>query len=326
MKTIKLTKGKYMTRLIQVLLAVLFISSNLFANEQIKIVGSSTVYPFTTVVAEQFGKAGKYKTPVVESTGTGGGMKLFCGGVDLTTPSATNASRAIKEKEAKLCEKNGVSYIEIMIGNDGIAFINGRGNVQMNVTKEQLWQAMADKGSKPARWSDIDPSLPNQKIAILTPPPTSGTRDAWNELVMLEGCAAEVKKANKEECTILREDGAVIEAGENDTLLIQKVVAEPEYFAILGFSYLDNAKDKIQAATIEGKTISLASIQSYEYPVARPLFVYFKKEHIAVVPGLDKFIKTYVSSRAIGPKGYLVSKGLVPLDKKTLDEMVKRTK
>jgi phosphate transport system substrate-binding protein len=326
MKTVKLTKGKNMTRLIQVLLAVLFISSNLFANEQIKIVGSSTVYPFTTVVAEQFGKAGKYKTPVVESTGTGGGMKLFCGGVDLNTPSVTNASRAIKEKEAKLCEKNGVSYIEIMIGNDGIAFINGRGNVQMNVTKEQLWQAMADKGSKPARWSDIDPSLPNQKIAILTPPPTSGTRDAWNELVMLEGCAAEVKKANKEECTILREDGAVIEAGENDTLLIQKVVAEPEYFAILGFSYLDNAKDKIQAATIEGKTISLASIQSYEYPVARPLFVYFKKEHIAVVPGLDKFIKTYVSSRAIGPKGYLVSKGLVPLDKKTLDEMVKRTK
>jgi phosphate transport system substrate-binding protein len=326
MKTIKLTKGKYMTRLIQVLLAVLFISSNLFANEQIKIVGSSTVYPFTTVVAEQFGKAGKYKTPVVESTGTGGGMKLFCGGVDLTTPSVTNASRAIKTKEAELCAKNGVSYIEIMIGNDGIAFVNSIKGVKINVTKTQLWQAMAEKGSKPILWSDIDASLPKQKIAILTPPATSGTRDAWNELVMIEGCDETVKKDNKDDCVLLREDSAIIEAGENDTLLIQKLQAEVDYFAILGFSYLDNAKDKIQPAMIEGKTISLESIQDYSYPVARPLFVYFKKQHISVVPGLNEFIKTYVSPRAIGPRGYLISRGLVPLDQQTLSEMVKRTK
>lgn len=326
MKTVKLTKGKNMTRLIQVLLAVLFISSNLFANEQIKIVGSSTVYPFTTVVAEQFGKAGKYKTPVVESTGTGGGMKLFCGGVDLTTPSVTNASRAIKTKEAELCAKNGVSYIEIMIGNDGIAFVNSIKGVKINVTKTQLWQAMAEKGSKPILWSDIDASLPKQKIAILTPPATSGTRDAWNELVMIEGCDETVKKDNKDDCVLLREDSAIIEAGENDTLLIQKLQAEVDYFAILGFSYLDNAKDKIQPAMIEGKTISLESIQDYSYPVARPLFVYFKKQHISVVPGLNEFIKTYVSPRAIGPRGYLISRGLVPLDQQTLAEMVKRTK
>jgi len=314
-----------MTRLIQVLVAVLFISSNLYANEQIKIVGSSTVYPFTTVVAEQFGK-GKFKTPVVESTGTGGGMKLFCAGVDLTTPSATNASRAIKDKEAELCAKNGVSYIEIMIGNDGIAFVNSNKSPKMNVTKQQLWQAMADKGNKPALWSDIDASLPKQKIAILTPPATSGTRDAWNELVMMAGCDEAVKKAKKDDCVLLREDGAVIEAGENDSLLIQKVQAEPDYFAILGYSYYDNARDKIQAADIEGKSISLASIQDYSYPIARPLFVYFKKEHFSVVPGLKEFMQTYVSRRMMGDKGRLVSRGLVPLDAKTQAEMVSRTK
>jgi phosphate transport system substrate-binding protein len=301
------------------------ISVSLANSQPIRIVGSSTVFPFTTVVAERFGKEG-YATPIVESTGTGGGMKLFCKGYDLNTPSATNASRAIKDKEAKMCADNGVSFIEIAVGNDGIAFANSVEGPQVNFTMEQLWQAMAEKGPHPEKWSDIDPSLPDIKIAVMIPPPTSGTRDAWNSLVMSQACPEEVKSVNKKHCTLMREDGAMIEAGENDTLLIQKLAAEPNSFAIFGYSYLMNSRDKIQAATIEGKTISLESIQDYSYPVSRPLFVYFKKEHFDMVPGLKKFMQSYVSKRAIGKRGYLMDLGLVPLDADTMAAMRTRAK
>jgi phosphate transport system substrate-binding protein len=178
-----------MKKLVQILCAVVLFSSLAQAAEQsIKVVGSSTVYPFTTVVAERFGKDSKHGTPIVESTGTGGGMKLFCAGIGPNSPSVTNASRAIKDKEAKLCEKNGVSFIEFKVGNDGIAFANSVEGPKVNVTKEQLWQAMADLGTRPKLWSDIDPSLPGYEIKIMTPPATSGTRDAWVDLVMNEGC------------------------------------------------------------------------------------------------------------------------------------------
>ena len=309
-----------------VLMLFAFISTSVAQKLPIKIVGSSTVYPFTTVVAERFGKDGTYATPVVESTGTGGGMKLFCKGIDLNTPSATNASRAIKQKEADLCAKNNVTYVEIIVGNDGIAFANSVNSVKANFTRQQLWQAMAEKGSHPEKWSDIDPSLPDQKIAVMIPPATSGTRDAWNELVMMEGCPDEIKKANKKDCALMREDGAMIEAGENDTLIIQKLENEPTYFGIFGYSYLANSRDKIQAMTIEGVEISLGSIQDYSYPVARPLFVYFKKEHFEVVPGLKKFMQDYVSKKAIGKRGYLLDIGLVPLDEQTLAAMRTRAK
>ena len=316
-----------MKKLVQILCAVVLFSSLAQAAEQsIKVVGSSTVYPFTTVVAERFGKDSKHGTPIVESTGTGGGMKLFCAGIGPNSPSVTNASRAIKDKEAKLCEKNGVSFIEFKVGNDGIAFANSVEGPKINVTKEQLWQAMADLGTRPKLWSDIDPSLPGYEIKIMTPPATSGTRDAWVDLVMNEGCPKEIKDKDKESCSILREDGAVIEVVENDTLLINKLTADREMFAIFGFSYLDSSRDKIQAAQIEGETISLESIQSYEYPIARPLFVYFKKEHMDVVPGLKEFMKAYISNRAMGKRGYLSDLGLVPLDEATFKEMVKRTK
>ena len=317
-----------MKRLVQIFCAVvLFSSLAQAASQSIKVVGSSTVYPFTTVVAERFGKDTEYGTPIVESTGTGGGMKLFCAGTDLNSPSVTNASRAIKDKEAALCEKNGVSFIEFKVGNDGIAFANSVNGDKLNLTKNQLWQAMAEFGPKPKLWSDIDPSLPNYPIAILTPPPTSGTRDAWNSLVMEKGCDKAVKEAKgKKACANMREDGAVIEVGENDTLLINKLVADDQLFAIFGFSYLEASRDKIQAAKIEGKTISLDSIQSYEYPIARPLFVYFKKEHMDIVPGLEKFMKTYISKKAMGKRGYLSDLGLVPLDEATFKEMRKRTK
>jgi len=328
MKTLK-QKRKKMKRLVQILCAVVLFSSLAQAayQQSIKVVGSSTVYPFTTVVAERFGKDTKYSTPIVESTGTGGGMKLFCAGIDINSPSVTNASRAIKGKEVKLCEKNGVSFIEFKVGNDGIAFANSVKGPKINVTKEQLWQAMALEGSHPKKWSDIDPSLPNYNIKIMTPPPTSGTRDAWNSLVMKKGCPKDILEAKgKKVCYQMREDGGVIEVGENDTLLINKMVGDREMFAIFGFSYLDSSRDKVQAAKIEGSEISLDSIQSYEYPIARPLFIYFKKEHMDIIPGLEKFMKTYISKKAMGPRGYLMDLGLVPLDKETFKEMVKRTK
>ena len=317
-----------MKRLVQILCAVVLFSSLAQAAEQsIKVVGSSTVYPFTTVVAERFGKDTKYATPVVESTGTGGGMKLFCAGIGINTPSVTNASRAIKSKEAALCEKNGASFVEFKVGNDGIAFANSVKGPKIDITKEQLWQAMALLGPQPKKWSDIDPSLPNYDIKIMTPPPTSGTRDAWNSLVMKKGCPADIlKEKGKKACYQLREDGGVIEVGENDTLLINKMVGDKQLFAIFGFSYLDSSRDKVQAAKIEGSVISLDSIQSYDYPIARPLFIYFKKEHMDVVPGLEKFMKAYISKKAMGPRGYLMDLGLVPLDKETFKEMVKRTK
>ena len=317
-----------MKRLVQILCAVVLFSSLAQAAEQsIKVVGSSTVYPFTTVVAERFGKDTKYGTPIVESTGTGGGMKLFCAGIGINTPSVTNASRAIKSKEAALCEKNGVSFVEFKVGNDGIAFANSVKGPKIDVTKEQLWQAMALEGPHPKKWSDIDPSLPNYEIKIMTPPPTSGTRDAWNSLVMKKGCPADIlKEKGKKACYQLREDGGVIEVGENDTLLINKMAGDKQLFAIFGFSYLDSSRDKVQAAKIEGSVISLDSIQSYDYPIARPLFIYFKKEHMDIVPGLEKFMKTYISKKAMGPRGYLMDLGLVPLDKATFKEMRKKTK
>jgi len=317
-----------MKRLVQILCAVVLFSSLAQAAEQsIKVVGSSTVYPFTTVVAERFGKDTKYGTPIVESTGTGGGMKLFCAGIGINTPSVTNASRAIKSKEAALCEKNGVSFVEFKVGNDGIAFANSVKGPKIDVTKEQLWQAMALLGPQPKKWSDIDPSLPNYDIKIMTPPPTSGTRDAWNSLVMKKGCPADIlKEKGKKACYQMREDGGVIEVGENDTLLINKMGGDKQLFAIFGFSYLDSSRDKVQAAKIEGSVISLDSIQSYDYPIARPLFIYFKKEHMDIVPGLEKFMKTYISKKAMGPRGYLMDLGLVPLDKATFKEMKKRAK
>jgi len=285
------------------------------ARDQIQIVGSSTVYPFSTLVAERFGSSGKFKTPVVESTGTGGGMKLFCQGVGESNADVANASRAMKSSEFEDCQKNGVKeIIEVTFGSDGIAFANNTSNAPINFTLEQLWTAMAENGPKPAKWSDIDKSLPDTKISILVPPPTSGTRDAWNDKVMKDGCPAEVKKKDKKACKIMREDGAVIEAGENDALIVQKLEANPGAFGIFGFSYLENNSDKIQAATIEGVEISLESIQSYEYPVARPMFFYVKKAHIGVIPGLKEYLDAFTNEKAIGEEGYLVDAGLVPLN------------
>jgi phosphate transport system substrate-binding protein len=284
-----------------------------YAREQISITGSSTVYPFSTVVAERFGETG-FKTPVVESTGTGGGMKIFCKGIGTHTPDITNASRKIKDKEIKLCKSNGVAAIDqVIVGLDGIAFVQNGEQKQVNFTRKQIWQAMAAKGSLPKKWSDIDPSLPNIEISIMVPPPTSGTRDAWNSLVMKKGCPKEIKEVNKKHCNLMREDGHVIEVGENDTLIVQKLQSEDEKFGIFGYSYYLNNKDKTIAHKIEGKEISLEGIQDGSYPISRPLYFYVKKQHVGVIPGIDKFIKDFTSKRAIGPRGYLTDLGLIPL-------------
>ena len=301
-------------RIITILIMLLMTTIS-YARDQIHIVGSSTVYPFSTVVAERFGKSGN-KTPVIESTGTGGGMKLFCKGIGVNTPDMSNASRKIKSKEVKLCKDNGVTDItQVIVGLDGIAFTSSVEGKSYNFTKEHLWQAMSDLGSKPNKWSDIDPSLPDYKIAILTPPATSGTRDAWNSLVMKKGCPESIlKEQGKKACYMLREDGPVIEVGENDTLIINKLVGEPEYFGIFGFSYYDNSKDKVQAHTIEGAKISLESIQDGSYPISRPLYFYVKNQHIGVIPGIEKYVKEFTSKKAAGKRGYLLDLGLVPLE------------
>ncbi|MEA2094982.1 MAG: substrate-binding domain-containing protein [Pseudomonadota bacterium] len=297
-------------------------SGTAVARDQVQIVGSSTVYPFSTIVAERFGSRGKFKTPVVESTGTGGGMKLFCQGVGSGHPDISNASRAMKSSEWENCQKNGVTdIIEVAFGNDGIAFANGINSPKLNLTRKQLWLALAEHGPKPQKWSEIDPGLPNKKITVLVPPPTSGTRDAWNSLVMKKGCPEEVLKKDKKACEMLREDGAAVEAGENDTLIVQKLEANPDAFGIFGFSYLENNRDKIQAASIEGVEISLDSIQDYSYPVARPLYFYVKKAHIGVIPGLQEYLVEFASDNAIGDEGYLIDTGLVPLEPGQLSKL-----
>ena len=314
------------------LLIAIAISGVASARDQIKIVGSSTVYPYATIVAEKFGKSG-FKTPVIESTGTGGGMKLFCAGVGTQHPDITNASRAIKSKEKALCAKNGVKdIVEIVVGNDGISFAHSVKAKDMNFTKEQLWRALAhdvDVNGKVVKnpykkWSDIDKSLPNTGIKILVPPPTSGTRDAWNSLVMGKGCSKVAKaaftaagKKAKKACAKLREDGLAVEAGENDTLIVNKLAADTNMFGLFGYSYLVANKDKIKATKIEGKKPSLASIQDYSYPIARPLFFYVKKAHVGTVPGIKEYLKEFTAKGTMGPKGYLTDIGLVPLDSKS---------
>ena len=307
------------------------ISSQAIARDQIKIVGSSTVYPYTTVVAERFGKQGKFKTPVVESTGTGGGFKSFCGGVGVQHPDMTGASRAIKKDEMELCIKNGVTeIIELPIGNDGLTFAHSIKGKDVNFTKAQLWKAIAHDVVVDGKlvknpyknWNEIDKSLPAIKIEILVAPPTSGTRDAWDDLIMGKGCDEAFKKlADPKNCTKYREDAAVIEAGENDTLIVQKLGSSPNAFGYFGYSYLVANKDKIKAAKIDGITPTIEGIQKYTYPVARPLFLYAKKAHATVIPGFKEFLTEYTGKTAVGSTGYLFKVGLVPNAKETEEKV-----
>lgn len=304
------------------------------ARDQIRIVGSSTVYPFTTAVAEQFGKSGGGKTPVVESTGTGGGMKLFCAGVGVTHPDMTNASRAMKKGEFEDCQKNGVTdIVELKVGIDGLTLAQSKAGPALSLTRKQIFQALAeqvpDKDGKLVanpnkNWSDIDAGLPNVKIEVLGPPPTSGTRDSFHELFLEKGAEdfdslKELKKADSKAFDkvwkSIRKDGAYVEAGENDNVIVQKLEANKNAVGIFGYSFLEENTAKLKGVKIEGVEPNYDVISSGKYKGARPLFVYVKKQHVGVVPGIDKFVAEYVSDKAMSKDGYLARKGLVALPK-----------
>jgi phosphate transport system substrate-binding protein len=291
------------------------------ARDQIQIVGSSTVFPFATAVAERFGQAGSFPTPVVESTGTGGGIKLFCEGAGEQSPDITNASRKIKDAEIDTCVANGVTAVEIKIGFDGIVLANATAAPDFAVTLDQIVAALAkdivvDGKVVPnthVNWSDIDPSLPNEKIEVMGPPPTSGTRDAFVELVMVAKCPAEVKAVSAEACTAIREDGAYIDSGENDNLIVQKLESNPAAVGIFGYSFLDQNSDKLKGAAIDGVLPTFEAIADASYPVSRSLYFYIKKEHVGQVKGIQEYAAEFTSDAAAGSDGYLADKGLIPL-------------
>lgn len=282
------------------------------AREQIRIVGSSTVFPFSTAVAEQFGRTTDFQTPIVESTGSGGGLKLFCAGVGVDSPDITNASRRMKEKEFKTCQDNGVTDItEAVIGYDGIVVANAMQGPDFKLTREQLAIALAENGPKPTMWNEVDPSLPPLKIEVLGPPPSSGTRDAFEELVMDEGCA----NTDLVSCDgiSIRQDGAYIESGENDNLIVSKLEANPDALGIFGFSFLDQNADQLKGATVDGMEPTFENIASGDYPVSRSLYFYIKDAHVGAVPGIQEYANEFLSDAASGQEGYLVDKGLIPL-------------
>ena len=302
------------------------------ARDQIRIVGSSTVYPFTTAVAEAFGKTSGMKTPVVESTGTGGGFKLFCAGVGEDTPDFTDASRPIKKSEFDTCAKNGVTEIvEIKVGFDGLSIAHSKDAKGFALTKQQIFLALAKQvpgadgklAANPYKlWSDIDASLPATRIEVLGPPPTSGTRDSFAELVMEKGAEtidtlkqlkASDAKAFEAVWKSMREDGAYVEAGENDNLIVQKLEANPDALGIFGYSFLEENESSIAGIAVDGVEPGYDAIASGDYKVARPLFIYMKKQHVGSVPGMAEFAAEYVSDKAIGEDGYLAGKGLVTL-------------
>jgi len=304
------------------------------ARDYISIVGSSTVYPFATVVAEQFGKTTQFKTPKIESTGSGGGLKLFCAGVGVEHPDITNASRRIKPSEVKTCAGNGVKEIlEVKIGYDGIAIANSKNAPRLNLTRKDLYLALAKNVPDPKggdrlvanpykTWKQVNAGLPDETIEVLGPPPTSGTRDAFAELVMEHGCQEfpfikamkkSDKKAFKAACMTVREDGPYIEAGENDNLIVQKLEANARALGIFGFSFLEQNSDQVQGSLVDGVEPSFDNIADGSYPVSRPLFFYVKKAHVGKIPGIDAYLAEFSSEKAWGDDGYLADKGLIPM-------------
>ena len=304
------------------------------ARDYVSIVGSSTVYPFATVVAEQFGKSTKFKTPTIESTGSGGGLKLFCSGVGVDHPDITNSSRRIKQSEVDRCNENGVTdIIEVKVGYDGIVLANSRETDVMEASRRDIFLALAREVPNPAggeelvpnpyqTWKDVNDALPDRKIVVLGPPPTSGTRDAFAELALEGGCKTfdfikemkkKDKKAYKSVCHSIREDGAYVEAGENDNLIVQKLEADPDAFGVFGFSFLDQNLDKLQGSMVDGVAPEFEAIADGDYPVSRPLYFYVKKAHMGQIPGIEGYLAEFTSDKAWGDDGYLTDKGLIPM-------------
>jgi len=328
-----------MKKILSLSVTIIIISSlptlaNAAARDTIKIVGSSTVYPFATVVAERFGKKTKFNTPVIESTGSGGGLKLFCKGIGVEHPDITNASRRIKQSEIDNCAKAGINEItEIKIGYDGIVIANSRKGQNLSLTKRQIFLALSPMIPSPSgkkvlvanpnkTWSDVDPSLPNIAIEVLGPPPSSGTRDAFAELAMEGGCKtfkwlADIKKQDKNRyksiCRSVREDGPYIEVGENDNLIVSKLNANPNALGVFGYSFLDQNSDTIQGSMVDGALPTFENIADGTYKVSRPLYFYVKNAHASSIPGIKQYVREFTSKGAIGQSGYLSDKGLIPM-------------
>ncbi len=304
------------------------------ARDYIQIVGSSTVYPFATVVAEKFGRTSGFRTPVIESTGSGGGMKLFCAGVGESHPDITNASRRIKSSEFEKCQANGVKdVIEVKVGYDGIVLGNSSEAEQLQLTRRDIFLALAKDVPNPdgsestipnpySTWKEVNAALPDTKIEVLGPPPTSGTRDAFVELVLEGGCKSfdwlnaigkKDKNAYKVLCHTVREDGAYVEVGENDNLIVQKLRKNEKALGVFGFSFLDQNSDVIQGSLIEGVPPEFEAIADGSYPVSRPLYFYAKKAHVGVIPGIAEFMAEFTDEATFGEEGYLVDKGLIPM-------------
>jgi phosphate transport system substrate-binding protein len=324
------------TAILGVLMSTVALAGPAFARDQVRVVGSSTVFPFSTVVAEQFGKQPNMKTPVVESTGTGGGFRLFCAGVGVQHPDIANASRRVTAGELADCGKNGVSMTEVKIGYDGIVFASATASPTMNLTTEQLWKAVAKQvpvngqlvANPYKKWNQIDPALPATDIAIYGPAANHGTRDAVLELVMDPGCKniAEIKaiadaKARTSACHTVREDGNWVDVADAYNVTVDRTLKTPGALGIIGFGFYENNKSRLKVANVNAVEPTFDNIASAKYPVARSMFFYVKREHVGVVPGLKEFVAEFTSRKAIGEDGYLVDKGLIPLPKADLDKV-----
>jgi len=315
------------------------LSSAAFARDSISVVGSSTVYPFATVVAERFGRTTDFNTPKIESTGSGGGLKLFCSGVGVNTPDITNSSRRIKMSEYTMCQNNGVTdIVEVLIGYDGIAVANSLNATQLDMGTKDLFLALAKQVPNPdgsqtlvenpyVKWSQINPALPAIDIEVLGPPPTSGTRDAFAELAMEGGCKQFdfIKTMDKQQfksvCHTMREDGAYIEAGENDNLIVQKLEANPDALGIFGYSFLEQNSDKVQSSIIDGYEAEFDAIAEGDYAISRPLYFYVKAQHVGTVPGIKEYLTAFTAEQAWGEDGYLADKGMIPLPEEDRESM-----
>lgn len=316
--------------------ATLIVSGSALAQagrDYVYVVGSSTVYPFSTVVAERFGRGSEFKTPKVESTGSGGGLKLFCDGVGVDYPDVANSSRAIKQSEIDTCVANGVAdIIEVKIGYDGIVIANALESAEVNLTRRAIFLALAKEvpGERDGElirnpythWNQVDPALPAMEIEVLGPPPTSGTRDAFVELGLETGCQTIpwIKALKSEDgdrfkaiCHTVREDGVYVEAGENDNLIVQKLEANPDAFGIFGFSFLDQNAEKVKGAAVDGTEPTFDAIADGQYAISRALYFYAKKAHVDVIPGFRGFLREFTSERAWGEEGYLSDRGLIPM-------------
>lgn len=320
------------------------VSTPAMARDTVNVVGSSTVYPFATVVAERFGRNTDFPTPKLESTGSGGGLKLFCAGIGTQHPDITNASRRMKKSEFELCQSNGVKEItEVKIGADGIVIANSKDAGKLDLSLKQVFLALAKEVPDPKggdklvanpyqKWSEIDSSLPSLEISVMGPPPTSGTRDAFVEIAMEGGCKtfdfikAMPKKEMKSVCHSMREDGPFVEAGENDNLIVQRLAQDKDTLGIFGYSFLMENSSQIQAATIGGVEPTPETIADEDYPVARSLFFYIKNAHVGVVPGIKEYAEEFTTEGAWGDNGYLVDVGLIPNPRNTRMEVAKNVR